>query len=351
MSYYQANIIQMLNTMAWLSKSVRATALRTRRFIPIIRRLTIKPLITGLLILLLPAYANATNHWLAPLLQNHPLVGKIYSLEDKSFISEAELFSRLQKTPYVLIGEKHDNADHHRLEEKILIALSSEAPAHIVFEMLTDEQQRLVSTLHPNDTLQQMYQKLQWNGKGWPWKDYGPLINTAVQQGASITAGNISSALLKKIYRQGSSAAELATARFNSMLSIPQLVREKILDQVYQSHCETMPKEQLTPMLNIQLARDASMAHAMISDAQTDETQRPSILIAGSFHTQKNIGVPLHLSQLTRQPIKTLLLTEVSETHETPSEYATTLETDYIWFTPKQLDIDYCAGLRTNDKT
>ncbi|WP_372742144.1 ChaN family lipoprotein, partial [Neptunomonas sp.] len=320
--------------------------MRTRRFIAIIRRLTIKPLLAGLLIMLLPAYASATNHWLAPLLQNHPLVGKIYSLEQQTFISEAELFSQLQKTPYVLVGEKHDNPDHHRLEEKILIALSSEAPAHIVFEMLTDEQQPLVSTLHPNDTLKQMYQKLQWNGKGWPWNDYGPLINTAVQQGASITAGNISSALLKKIYQQGSSAAELATARFNSMLSIPRMVREKILDQVYQSHCETMPKDQLTPMLNIQLARDASMAHAMISDVQTEETQRPSILIAGSFHTQKNIGVPLHLSQLTRQRIKTLRLTEVSETDENPEEYATSLEADYIWFTPKQLDIDYCAGLR-----
>ena len=192
-----------------------------------------------------------------------------------------------------------------------------------------------------------MHEKLQWNDKGWPWEDYGPLINIAVQQNAIITTGNISSALLKKIYRQGSSTPELATARFNSMQSIPEQVKEKILDQVYESHCATMPKDKLTPMLNIQLARDASMADAMILSGETDEPQRTSILIAGSFHTQKNIGVPLHLHQLTDQPIKTLRLAEVREEHTKPGDYASDLETDFIWFTPKQADIDYCAGLRS----
>lgn len=324
--------------MQWLYKAADASRLTL-----VIRR----QLIIGLLIMLLPTYGNAADNWLAPLLQSHPLVGKIYSFEQHAFISEATLLSELQKTPFVLIGEKHDNADHHRLEEKILNAISSKAPSHIVFEMLTDEQQLLVSTLQPSDTLKQMHQKLQWNDKGWPWKDYGPLINTAVQQGATITAGNISSALLKKIYLQGSATPELTTTRFNSLALIPEFVREKILDQVYESHCATMPKEKLTPMLNIQLARDASMAHAMLPDSQMNETQRPSILIAGSFHTQKDIGVPLHLSQLTRQPVKTLLLAEVNETHEAPEDYATAKETDFIWFTPKQLDIDYCADLRT----
>ena len=303
----------------------------------------------GLLSMLLTADANAVaNNWLAPLLQNHPLVGQIYSVEQQQFISETALLSALQKTPFVLIGEKHDNADHHRLEEKILTTLSSQAPSHIVFEMLTDEQQPLINTLQPSDTLDQMQHKLHWNDKGWPWKDYGPLINTAAQQGAAIAAGNINSALLKKIYLQGKSTPELATARFNSMQSIPESVKEQILDQVYKSHCETMPKEKLTPMLQIQLARDASMASAMISDTQIiNEKQRPSISIAGSFHTQKSIGVPLHLRQQTQLSIKTLLLAEVSETNEDPGDYATSLEADFIWFTPKQQDIDYCADLRT----
>lgn len=325
--------------MQWLFKAVVAI-----RFTSLIKR----QLIQGVLLLLLPAYSNAANHWLAPLLQNHPLVGKIYSMEQQAFLSETELISALQKTPYVLLGEKHDNADHHRLEEKIFIALNGQTPSHIVFEMLTDEQQPLINTLQTSDTLQQLHEKLQWNDQGWPWEDYGPLIHTAVQKNARITAGNISATLLKTIYTQENASSALATTRFHSMQSILAPVRDKILDQVYESHCGAMPKDKLTPMLNIQLARDASMAHAMIlSGEKTDEPQRPSILIAGSFHTQKNIGVPLHLRQLTQLPIKTVLLAEVSESHEKPSDYATSLDTDYIWFTPKQLDIDYCAGLRT----
>lgn len=324
--------------MAWLSKTVR-----TARFTSLIRL----QLIIGLLAALFPAYSNAAGNWLAPLLQNHPLVGKIYSLEQKAFLSETELLSELRSTTYVLIGEKHDNTDHHRLEEKILTALNSPTPPYIVFEMLTDEQQLLTNSLQPSDTLQQMHDKLQWNNKGWPWKDYGPLINTAVQQGATITAGNINPELLKRIYKEGSANPELATARFKSMASIAESTRNKILDQIHESHCAMMPKEKLTPMLTIQLARDASMAYAMLHDSKKNKADRPSILIAGSFHTQKNIGVPLHLRQLTQQPIKTLLLTEVSDSYENPNDYATHQEADYIWFTPRQLDIDYCAGLRT----
>lgn len=324
--------------MAWLFKTVR-----TARFTSLIKR----QLLIGVLVALLPAYSSATNNWLAPLLQNHPLVGKIYNLEQQAFLSETELLSELRSTTYVLVGEKHDNADHHRLEDKILTAINSPTPPYIIFEMLTDEQQPLINTLQTSDTLLQMHEKLQWNDKGWPWEDYGPLINTALQQGATISAGNINSALLKRIYKEGSANQELATARFKSMILIAEPVREKILDQIYESHCAMMPKEKLTPMLTIQIARDASMAYAMIHDTKTNKARRPSILIAGSFHTQKNIGVPLHLRQLTQQPVKTLLLAEVSDSYENPSDYATSSEADYIWFTPKQPDIDYCADLRT----
>ena len=306
--------------------------------------------IIGLFTLLLSANALATNHsdnrWLAPLLQNHLLVGKIYSFEQQQFINEAGLLSELQKTPFVLIGEKHDNSDHHRLEKKILTSLISKQHTNVVFEMLTDQQQPLINTLTSSDTLEQMQQKLEWNDKGWPWEDYGPLINVAVQHNAIITAGNISKSIVHKLYQHQNADQQLSTSRFDTIKSIPESVKEVTLNQVYESHCASMPKDKLIPMVDIQLARDASMANAMIVGASANKEPLPSILIAGGFHTQKNMGVPLHLSQLTDQPLKTVLLVEVIDNRLLPEEYATSLQADYLWFTPKQSDIDYCASLR-----
>ncbi len=308
---------------------------------------TTKALLTplvALLIFLTPLFSQANAEWAAPLLQNHPLVGKIYSLEQQAFITEKTLITDLQKSPYVLIGEKHDNEDHHRLELQLLESLINEPHRHVVFEMLTDKQQNKIALLTSDDSLDQIHAKLSWNDKGWPWKDYAPLIQHSLSKGANISAGNINRAIIKQIYQQKNSDTLFNKVRFQTLKNISETAKEQILNQVFESHCQLMPKAQLAPMMSIQLARDASMAHAMLTG---DE---PSILIAGSFHTQKNMGVPLHLRQVTKQASKTLLLAEVRTNQQQPEDYASLSEADYIWFTPKQVEKDYCEELRLKHK-
>ncbi|SIS66458.1 ChaN family lipoprotein [Neptunomonas antarctica] len=297
-------------------------------------------------LILFPVYGHTSNLWLAPLLQDHTLVGKIYNIEQQQFISEAALFSALQQTPYILVGEKHDNNDHHRLEQRILEQLLNDSSTQVVFEMLTLEQQSKINTLNTDDTLEKMNQKLEWNDKGWPWNDYGPLIETAVRRHASIKAGNINTSTIKEIYRLASSQQTSSAAGFKTVEKISDKVKETILNQVYESHCQMMPRDQLVPMLAIQLERDASMANAMVTTGRG-----PSVLIAGSFHTLKDVGVPLHLQQLTHSTLKTLLLSEVAEGKNNPEDYASSSEADYIWFTPMQSNEDHCDDLRLRHKS
>jgi uncharacterized iron-regulated protein len=302
--------------------------------------------IASLAVMFSPVYGHTSNLWLAPLLQDHMLVGKIYNIEQQQFISEAALFSALQQTPYILVGEKHDNNDHHRLEKRILEQLLNDSSTQVVFEMMTMEQQSKINTLNTDDTLEEMNQKLEWNDKGWPWNDYGPLIETAVRRHAAIKAGNINTSTLQEIYRQASSQQVSSAAGFKTVEEISDKVKETILNQVYESHCQMMPRDQLAPMLAIQLERDASMANAMITTEQG-----PSVLIAGSFHTLKDVGVPLHLQQLTHSRLKTLLLSEVAQGKNNPEDYASSSEADYIWFTPMQSNQDHCADLRLRHKS
>jgi uncharacterized iron-regulated protein len=278
--------------------------------------------------------------WRSPLLQDHLLVGKIYDYQAKTFISEDQLLNKLFASRLVLIGEQHDNPDHHLIEQELLESLLSEASSQVVFEMIKQDQQTAVDTLSKLDTLNSMKEKIEWNTKGWPWEYYGPLVYTAVQSGAKITAGNLTTATLKTLYQQKNSDG--VDADYPSVSRINEQQQDAILNEIYESHCQSMPKEQLKPMLNIQLARDAYMAKALVSG-----NFKQSILIAGSFHTQKHNAVPQHLTYYTPIEPKVLLLRSVTSELTAPEQYASLNDADYIWFTPKPSDIDYCAQFKT----
>lgn len=56
--------------------------------------------------------------WKSPIALEHPLVGKIY--DSKGELTPDKLGDHLAASRYVLIGEKHDNIDHHQLELRLL---------------------------------------------------------------------------------------------------------------------------------------------------------------------------------------------------------------------------------------
>ncbi|WP_432474423.1 ChaN family lipoprotein [Amphritea sp. HPY] len=305
-----------------------------------------------------PQTSNAAdNHaeiqWQSPLLQNHPMTGKVFSTASRSLLSEKELLQQLTQSQYLLIGEKHDNPDHHQIQQRLLSQLLQRKNTRIVFEMLDNEQNTALDKLTASDNLAQIKSKLNWSDSGWSWSDYGPLIQSAAQQQSEIRSGNIARPQLQEIYRNGP-ASIVTSDRFRSFSSVTQEVRNTIQQQVYESHCKTMPLEHMTPMVNIQIARDASMASAMTNELSGEQY---AILVAGNFHSRKDLGVPLHLNALSsasKTPdTTTLLLLEVEAgmTELGDYAYADNRVADYVWFTPKFTEKDYCAGLRSTEKS
>ena len=76
--------------------------------------------------------------------QTHPLTGKIFSVADQAFVTEAQLLDALSGADYVLLGEKHDNPIHHQIQAKIVAGLPNLGAVQL--EMLTmNKAQRLSS--------------------------------------------------------------------------------------------------------------------------------------------------------------------------------------------------------------
>ena len=56
------------------------------------------------------------KNWVSKELADHPLVGKIYAPHAKKFVTPKAYLQSLTWPRFVLLGEVHDNADHHILQ-------------------------------------------------------------------------------------------------------------------------------------------------------------------------------------------------------------------------------------------
>lgn len=83
--------------------------------------------------------------WQSPEGRDHPDLGLIVDLRSGTSLTPAQLTARLAGYEVVLVGERHDNPDHHALQLWLLRALTQARPqGSLLLEMLEPEQQARV---------------------------------------------------------------------------------------------------------------------------------------------------------------------------------------------------------------
>ena len=285
--------------------------------------------------------------WASPELRDHPLVGVIWESASARTVSREELIDRMQRARYVLIGEKHDNADHHRLQRDLLEALiESGGLGSVSFEMMESATQPSLDAIagNPPGSLAGLKQRLEWDDEGWNWDYYGPLIHSAVLAGLPTHAANIDAAAVGAIYA-GNAPEQLPDVT-------DAQTRERLNRDIDESHCGMLPESQFPAMVRVQQHRDASMARNMLRERE----RGTALLFAGNYHVRKDLGVPLMLSgydaslqSANPDALVSLAILEVVDGEFDPADYEDRFGAiapyDYIWFTPSLGEIDYCASM------
>src|SRR6478752_1362760 len=201
-----------------------------------------------------PAATTAdAEPWLTSLDRDHPLVGKIWDVKASAFVDLNKAAARAATARFVLLGEKHDNADHHRLQARLLTELVKDGrhPA-VVLEMLEIEQQPAVDSYlaQSGATAAGFGAALGWEKTSWPpFADYQPIFEVALKNKLPLKAGNIAQADAKALVRQGVAALPSERAqqlRLDRELS-PDL-QGPLLDELRASHCGQLPESLLGPM-------------------------------------------------------------------------------------------------------
>ncbi|WP_415754716.1 ChaN family lipoprotein [Pseudomonas leptonychotis] len=268
--------------------------------------------------------------WQSPEGLQHPELGQIVELRTGVLLTPEQLLARLAAAPKVLVGERHDNPDHHALQLWLLRALAAQRPqGSLLLEMLTPDQQVKVdqvrASIAAGQAPQDILSALAWQ-PGWAWSLYGPLVQHALRQPYPLLAANLERREIMQIYAQ--------VPPLQGQASTAPPVREALLKQIRQSHCNLLPESQLPAMLAVQQQRDRRMAEALLAAPE------PSLLFAGAFHVRRELGVPLHLQDLgAAKGVQVLILAEAGS--QVAAEAA-----DFVWYTPAQPEQDHCAKLR-----
>lgn len=296
------------------------------------------------------------QQWKSTLLTDHPLVGKIWSREKAAFVTPGELEQALKEKSFILLGETHDNPDHHWLQAKVISHLSSgKSKPNLVIEMIrVDQMPRLEGYLkQDNAKAKFLGRALQWELNGWPdWEIYQPIGKQIFAHKLEVYPGLPSRMTNRHLIKSNLSILPQKareTFKLNTPLEAP--LQEALFEDVRVAHCNRLPERVVEPMANVQRFRDAWMADVMIQ-AETDDAgnKHQVVLIAGSGHMRDDRGVPWYLKKRTAEKAETkqntgtnnVITIHFIETDKdaktiedlSPKSPDGKLIADYIWVTP-----------------
>lgn len=226
--------------------------------------------------------------------------------------------------PLVLLGEQHDADEHQHLARDAIRHLAGQGRlAALVVEMADAGHDTRELPAQASET--QVRERLAWNTAGWPWERYGPVVMAAVQAGVPVIGGNQPRAGMRVAMQDSTLDQQLDAAAWD--------LQRQAIDQ---GHCGLLPASQLPGMVRIQIARDISLARTATEAMRPGQTV---LLLAGSGHVRRDIGVPRHLDEPLARLAKVVWMKAGGGA--IPAGQA-----DATWTTPATPQKDHCAQLR-----
>ncbi|APA71158.1 ChaN family lipoprotein [Janthinobacterium sp. 1_2014MBL_MicDiv] len=250
-------------------------------------------------------------------------LGEIVDLRSGQRLSAEQLLAQLAAAPRVIIGEQHDQLSHHRIEQWLLQQLQGRRPqGSVLLEMLNPDQQAKVDKVKPwlqTDPVvrpEHVAELVAWQ-PNWKWEQYGDLVMTVMRAPYPVWSANLDRSEIKQMF-----ADKPGVQGKHSNLANDGKVHDKLKDIIRVMHDNQIDEPRLAAMLSVQQQRDRRMAERLLA------APAPAVLIAGAYHAHKDLGVPLHVQDLTGGPAP-LVLVLARQGAEVKASQA-----DFVWFTP-----------------
>jgi uncharacterized iron-regulated protein len=291
--------------------------------------------------------------WQSTLGRNHSLTGRIWDVSSARFIDRQSLVARLARADFLLLGERHDNPDHHLLQAEVLRSLIAlgRRPA-VGFEMFGLDDAGAIANhlaLAPNDAAG-LGRAVNWNKSGWPdWAMYQPIAELALAAKLRIVATNLPLATARQMSRDGLALEPSVRGELSLDRPLSDAMFAAMAADIRSSHCGYGSEESVKAMVDVQRARDAQMAQSLIAASGPGG----AILVAGAGHVRSDYGIPVYLTaKAPGKQVISIAFLEVDNQKPEPQNYALPdadgrAPFDYLWFTPRLDDEDPCEKFKS----
>jgi uncharacterized iron-regulated protein len=288
-----------------------------------------------------------------------PLVGRIYREGDVVPTDFAVLLESMKSSTVVYLGETHDNASHHHIEQQVINQLTAQGlrPA-LGFEFFSREQTshllRYRNAGKPGRggqghsgaaaSEQLLRAQLGWgSNRDRDWNRFLPILRKARELQLPVFGADLPAALRVNLARHGydglNGVEKLVATR--SGFDDP-VYRDWMLERLKAAHCGWGDAAYLGRLYETWLARNEAMAEAIVAMVKNHPGQ-PVVVILGGGHIEHNMGVyerVEHLLPGIRQ--LNIRMLQVGREPKAAAAYFTSLVRDgrdygpvheYLWFT------------------
>ncbi len=308
----------------------------------------------------------------------HPLVGKIFDTQTGfvTDLGDAAMIPKLFPCGTItLLGEVHDNADHHRMRgELVAKQATSDQEQHLdwrlgcaddgavvlehvdtSFQDVLDNYTLCTPQHHNCGTAKDLLTALHWTKSGWgSEKIFAPMFDQILRTNRVLIAAGLTTDIVRNVARTGLAAVPPAhVLEFKLEHPLHPSLIDALLTELEEGHCGLMPKSAFGNMGIAQRYRDAFMADVAMKSAKA---YGRAIIFAGNGHIRTDRGIPYYLKQ--RAPDRKVIAVAFVETEDgksdpaaySPRDPAGQPAADYVAFAaPAQRD-DPCESMRAQFK-
>jgi uncharacterized iron-regulated protein len=255
----------------------------------------------------------------------------------------------------VILGEIHDNPEHHWWRGALLDHLRQDGvpPPAVVTEHLKAGTPVPTSFPGPRPA-DDFFAAVRWSESGWPDAAmfeplYRPLLGHFAIVPGDPPAGRVAAVARSGLAALSDEERTRLSDRYGLSTPLPAALESALLDELEASHCGLVPRDRFATMAVAQRYRDAHLADAT---ERSRSAEAGVVLLTGNGHARADRGVPAYLEHATPgRSVTAVLLLEVEEGRTDPATYVTTSPegrrpADIIVFTPRAARVDPCIAMR-----
>ena len=255
----------------------------------------------------------------------------IYATETCEKLGEDELFDRLARHRFVVVGERHDDKWHPRIQARTLEAMAERSEeVALGMEMFQRPFQPSLDAYVAGEIDEaEMLQKTEYDSRWGFEKDlYRPLWRLAREQGFPIVALNARRELSRKISQVGLEGLSDEERADIPELDLEHEAHRAYVRQAFEQHDMQMSHERFDRFYSAQVLWDETMADTSVEFVRAHPQVDTMVIVAGGAHAHRGFGIPPRIER--RLDTDVVTLQPVSDPKEATMEQLSEA-TDYVW--------------------